>query len=321
MNDIVEVKRNIRDLENKIKDIQQSVNKIYSNIDKIMSTDQDIDIDYDKIKVLSNNLSFGNHPINKLNNKKICEVYIKLLLNIVRFSNDEKVKLNRFVLIQWLYNQSKIQISLEDLYKDCFRNKFSIYYEMISLIPKIYQEYFIVDALIIANISGTANTDVYDYIAGLISIINIDKNRIRDLSIIAKIALCQKVYDIKNNELDKFKIMIDEYKHYIKPRILEERFKKLRRIIVELEDSKVRNFKWKVQQGQEVKKNMVIATYNKSEINKFWGGYTSRNEDEKILSPSSGNIFQFRYNCINYGVLSHKSDSKDSIKAWVKSRI
>lgn len=61
------------------------------------------------------------------------------------------------------------------------------------------------------------------------------------------------------------------------------------------------------QQGQ-VAKGDVIATYR--------SGYLLT----EITAPCAGTLFQFRNNCINYGVIAYEDDNKDSIKAWALQR-
>lgn len=41
---------------------------------------------------------------------------------------------------------------------------------------------------------------------------------------------------------------------------------------------------------------------------------------KKGLLDIQKELFQFRNNCINYGVIAHESDHKDAIKAWTLQR-
>lgn len=83
-------------------------------------------------------------------------------------------------------------------------------------------------------------------------------------------------------------------------------------IAVEAPDKTHSNFKWKVKQQEQIEKGDVIATY------KY--GNRSGSSLVEIKAPCSGTLLQFRKNCINYGVISHESDNKDSIKAWAIQR-
>ena len=78
-------------------------------------------------------------------------------------------------------------------------------------------------------------------------------------------------------------------------------------------------YKRQVKQGQAVRKDDIIAIYSKAtKIRGF--SHSTNYKTEEIKAPSTGTIFQFRDNCINYGVIAHETDNKDSIKAWVKER-
>lgn len=317
MKSLLDIQQDIRTLERNISDISNSIKVINSDIEKLRMNNKNMDIDYSKIEILAKNISFTSHPIDKLYDRRACEIYIKMLLNIVRLDLEEEVSINRLVFIQWLQKKSRIELSLEDLYKDCYKINEDCYYEMVDVIPKNYMEYFIVDALIVANISGISNTDIYNYIAGLVSILGIDKERLITLSFIAKTTLCQNIGQMKIKEISEFQKIAKIYKHYIKADILESGIKSMRQIVVKLSDEGIMDFKWKVKQGEKIKKDEVIATYKRVDIRS--GFIYKRNQRiEEIKSPEEGTIFQFRNNCINYGVLSHENDDKDAIKAWVK---
>lgn len=42
---------------------------------------------------------FDKHPIQKLEDGKACQIYIEMLLNIVRLDKNEEITLNRLVFI------------------------------------------------------------------------------------------------------------------------------------------------------------------------------------------------------------------------------
>lgn len=51
-------------------------------------------------------------------------------------------------------------------------------------------------------------------------------------------------------------------------------------------------------------------------------GYSYRKDyvTDEIVASESGTLYQFRHNKINYGIIAHATDGKNSIKAWVKER-
>lgn len=318
MKSLLEVQQDIRKLESSINDITDVIRNINSDIEQLRAVNQNTDIDYSKIELLAKQLSFGKHPLDKLDDGRVRQVYLEMLLNIVRLDFEEEISLNRLIFIQWIQKESRIDWSLEDLFKDCYKIKADSYHEMVDIIPNEYRECFIVDTLIVANLGGLANTEIYEYIAGLVAILGVDKERLKTLSIVARTALCQNVGRMKKAEMDEFQKCAKTYKYYIKADVLEHGIKSMRQIVVQLSDDEAKNFKWKVKQGQAVKKDDVIATYSKA-VRKRGFSYSTNYATEEVKAPSSGAIFQFRDNCINYGVLAHETDNKDSIKAWVKA--
>lgn len=319
MKSLLEVQQDVRSLEHSINDITDMIKTISSDIEDLRTANQNTAIDYSKIELLSKQITFGKHPIDKLDDKRACQVYLEILLNIVRMDPDEELFLNRLVFIQWIQKESRIDWSLEDLFKDSYKTSINTYHELMEAIPTKYKEFFVVDALIVANIGGTANLEINEYIVGLVSVFGITKERLRILCFIARAVLCQNVERMKKAEMDEFQKCAKAYKYYLKEDILENGILSLRQVVVEMPDDSCKNFKWKVKQGQAVKKDDVIATYSKATKN---GGfsYFANYKTEEINAPSTGTIFQFRHNCINYGVIAHETDNKDSIKAWVKAR-
>lgn len=322
MKSLLDLQQNVRHLEKSMTEITNSIKDINSDIEELRRINQNIDIDYSKIENLANNISFDKHPLEKLDDSRICKIYIEMLLNIVRLdANKDKyqeITVNRLILIQWIKSQTKINLSLEDLYTDCYKIKSDVFNEMLVTIPNNYKDYFVVDALVVANLCGSANTDIYDYIAGIVAVLGIDKERLRILSLVALTALCQNISQIDDKDLYEFLSYAQLFKHYIKPEILNTAIYSFRQIIVvKLLNDKVQDFKWKVKQRQKVEKDDVVATYRKIGS----PAYNVSHVTKALKSPSAGTIFRFKDNGIIYGVLSHETDNLDSIKAWVKHKI
>lgn len=319
MKSLLDLQQEIRALENNISHVMECIQNINDDIDEMRNASQNMDVDYAKIKLLAKHISFGKHPIDKLNDGKACQMYLEMLLNIVHMDLCEETSINRLVFIQWIQMESGIDWSLEDLFKDCYKTKIESFHEFVNLVPVKYRESFIVDALIVAGLCGTANAEIYEYIAELVAVFGIDKDRLLTLSTVARVALCQNINCMEKKEMDNFQRCAKFFKHYIKSEILEIGIKSLREIIVEIPDSEARDFKWKVKQEQAVNKGDVVAIYGK--VDHTRGYFLKTNYvTEEIKSPSTGTIYQFRDKCINYGVIAHETDNKDSIKAWVKAR-
>lgn len=310
MKSLLDIQQDVRALEKSVNEIKDAIKGISADIEELRNVNQTIEVDYKKLEVLAKQIPFERHPLNdKISDEAVCKIYLELLLMIARLDLEEKIYINRLVFIQWLQIQSGIERNLENLLEDCYQITEESYYELADLIPKEYRENFIVDALIVANIGGTANREIYQYIADLIMILGIDKERLAMLSRVVHMALCKRSGEMTITELHKFVEYARVFSYYVKD---ENVMKACRQMIVQLPDSSgARDFKWKVKQGQEVRKGDVVAAYNA-------GDWLQRRE-VRITSPSSGTIFQFRDNLTYYGVLSHKDDNKDDIKAWVKT--
>lgn len=316
---LLDIQQDVRNLENKVQEITESIKNISLDIDSIRNSSGGAVLDFGKIEVLAKQMEFGKHPLDRLKEGHICQLYIEILLGIVHLDSAEDLTIKRMVFIQWLQIQARIDWSLEDLYQDSFKIDKPAYYEMAELIPKRYKEYLLVDALMVANISGKANEEIYNYVADIVTILGIQSESVGVLASIAKLALSQSVEGIGREYLEKIYDKGALYSYYISGDLVEECKKALRVIEVEQPDYGVHSFKWKVQQQQKVRCGEVIATYLKEKQSR---GYSFMREykTEEIKATVSGTLFQFRNNNTNYGIIAHEQDNRDSIKAWVKSR-
>lgn len=300
---LLDIQQEIRELEGKVKDISASIAGIYEEIDSLRNDETDT-INYEMIRLMSQHLSFGPHPLKDLNDAYICRIYLKALLSLVQADYGSEYTINRLIFIQWLLSQTGLDNGLEVLLKDSLKISPDSFGELAENIPEFYRSQLVMDALITANICGQANNDVLVYIANMCSIFGMDKEQLRILSIMAGGVLKQDLDNLKKSDLSPVSGQIKAFKHYFKDILYAQR-----KIVVKAPDKRYPNFIWQVKQKQKVKKGDVIAKY-----------VTSWNILSEIKAPCAGTLFQFRNNCINYGVIAHEADNKDSIKNWVLQR-
>ncbi|RHT96415.1 hypothetical protein DW721_03370 [Clostridium sp. AM27-31LB] len=332
---LLDIQQDIHILEKNIQEINECVKSIGTDIETIRNSSEDITLDYSKIEVLAKQIDLGEHPLSKLKDRHSCQIYLEMLLNIVRLDPDDEAAANRMVFIQWLQMQSHIDLSLEDLYLDCLKTDEQLFYEMSEIISKDYKEYFLVDALIVANITGMANKEIYKYIADAITVLGVSGKDVKGLAFVSKVSLSQNLSGVSDDDLKVLGDKVKEYGHYIRSDLVEKVFAKLRVVAVEVPDNETMLFAWKVEQQQAVKSGDMIAAYRtnkridggrgnskniylskrrKSLLDSF-GGY----ELVEVKAPVSGTIFQFRDNNTNYGVIAQEQDNEESIKAWIKA--
>lgn len=306
---LLDIQQEIRDLDGKVKDISVAISSIYNEIDDFRNDDTEESIDYETIRLLSKHFTFGRHPLDKLEDSYACQMYIEALLNLVQADKGSSATINRLVIIQWLLSQSRLDMELEELFKESLRISSDTFGEIVEVLPKQYRDYFVVDALIVANVCGQANEDVLGYIVNLCTILGIDKEQLRILSIVARGVLKQDLGRIKKSDLQFVLEYAKKFRHYLNTELIQKTLRSQRTIAVEVPDSGHSSFKWKVKQQAEIEKGDVIASYKKG--SSYYGTLV------EVTAPCSGTIFQFRNNCINYGIIAHETDNKDSIKSWV----
>ena len=327
MKSLLDIQRDVKQLEKNIQEISDAIKNVNNDIENIRNSSDKVMVDFSKIEVLAKQLKLEGHPFKRKGERKR-QIYLKMLLYIVRLDTDEENIVNRLVFIQALKEEFDIELSLEDLYADCFKMDKQLYYEMAELFKTEEKEHFLVDALIVANITGEANAEICNYIADIISMLGIQSNVVMELAVVSKLVLSQSLSGISREGLKSLQKREKTFRNYIQNSITEEDgIKKLLRVVeVEVPDTKARAFKWKVKQEQKVEVGDVLAVYEKEKNNEkntkgpVWVSYRDNNYTlVEIKATVSGTIFQFRNNNINYGVIAHEKDNKYSIKAWVKS--
>lgn len=331
MKSLLDIQKDIINLENTMVGISSDIRQISDDIDEMRNQNKNMDLDFDEIKKMSRLIQFKKHPIGRIEELGNVELYLETLINIIKFDEknpDEKIDA-RLVFIQWLLDNSKADISLEDLISNSLRAKASDFDAIATGFSKRLKELLVVDLLIVANMNGTFNGNECDYVADILAILGVDREKLKALIVIAKMVLCQKMFETDrelNNALLK---ELGNYRHYFiegfgddKGRmtddISKEIIKSMRIIAVDIPFDDATNFKWKCKNEGKVSVGAVLATYQKRKKQR---GYSFSMEfiTKNITSPCDGTIFQFRDNNVIYGVVSHESDDRDSIKQWVRS--
>lgn len=319
MKSLLDIQQEIRALENNVNSISKGIKSINTDIEKLRDTDSGEMIDYKRIEVLAKYIKFGEHPLSKSEDSHVCQIYIKMLLNIIRMDFESKDMMDRLVLIQWLQIQSGIDWSLQELLTDSYHSNTDMYCEFAELLTTQLSESFIVDALIVANMGGSAKQKIFEFIADICGVLGIEKERLKILSLIARVVLCQNPKCTKGKNMDDILKNTKDYTYYISADTVDKDISAQRDVVVQLCDTEVHDYKWEVKQMDKVEKGDVIATYRKS-LNDSIFSHLAYGDKKEIKATSSGTIFQFKVRDINYGVISIEMDHKDSIKSWIKAK-
>lgn len=321
MKSLLDIQQDIRDLEADVKEITERIRNISSDIDDMRNVDPRMEFDYGRIEILAGQIPFARHPLDELEDGRACLIYLEMLLNIVRMDHEIGVTVNRLIFIQWMQIQSRIDRPLKELVEDTYRTQADLFEEFAQIVPKEYMDVFVLDALIVANIGGEANGETLEYLAEVSALLGIDAEKLRMLAQIARAVLCQKFGGMEKEQLREVLKYTNEFKFYLDADIIEKAVQEQREIIVELDD--LSELKWVVKHNQKVQKGDIVAiiyAWRKQSDGKdyFWRLETRTRYRAELKAPSSGTIFQFRHNNMNYGVISIETDSRESIKAWIK---
>ena len=137
------------------------------------------------------------------------------------------------------------------------------------------------------------------------------------MAIVAKAVLCQDLAGFTRSQIEMILDNSKQFKYYLPSYLTDQAIIDLRVIDVELSDEDSHGFKWTVKNLENIFAGEVIATYKREKKNR---GYSYRKDyvTDEIVALESGTLYQFRHNKINYGIIAHATDGKNSIKAWVK---
>ena len=100
MDSLLDIQKKIKDLERTVRSTAVALDEISHEIQNIRNTEDDMDIDHDMIRAFASNIPFRKHPISFLEDPNACEIYIEILLCIMRL--DTKGTFEKMVFIQWI---------------------------------------------------------------------------------------------------------------------------------------------------------------------------------------------------------------------------
>lgn len=337
MKSLLDIQQEIRELEKSMSSLTNDLKSIQSDIENMRNTSPDTGIDYSKIEVLAKQIPFKNHPLGQLQDDSTSQSYLEMLLNLVRLDADRDATINRMAFVQWIQMKSKTNWTLEELYKDSFNITKESYYNFSEAITGKYRDCFMVDALMVANLGGKVNREVLEYLAELSAILGINKEDLKELSLIAHIALSQKnnIDNLQSNIIARMSV----FDNYMPNRIIKKLLKRERMITVEIHGSDAVEFVWHKNDGDFVQKGEYIGIIGLSEMEKMMGKALTKGRKKRWYAVSSGKLFQFEnlkvhkeekgiwsafsnqsnlYEDKNvFGVIANEMDTKENVKNWL----
>ncbi|MDE7323349.1 MAG: hypothetical protein K2N73_11665 [Lachnospiraceae bacterium] len=305
MKGLLDIQKEVKEVEATIQGAVNSLDCISREIQEIRTSNDNMEVDYDMIRMLAKNVPFANHPIAKLEDEYACKLYIELLLSVMHMDTNGIIE--KMVFIQWILKEARLDIVLEDAYAESLELEKDTYFEIGELLNIKYRMFFIVDALIVANFAGKANEDTTEYIGKLCTLMRTNTSYIENCIVLAKIALEQSAENLKNSDIERVMPFIHKYKYCITKDTIKKVKLKCREVCVDSIDY----LTWLVKQRSLVNKGDLIARYG-------FLGFTQK----KVYASKDGKLFQFHAE--NYmrriGVISHPSDTDKEIKQWLQEK-
>ena len=333
---LLDIQQEIRDVEQQVNALSNSIAEIYKDV-AILRNEEITLIDYKKIQLLSTYIKFENHPLANLTNKKLCQAYIELLLRLVHLDKDVEPTINRLVFVQWLVKQAKLDLGLEKLFEGALkRDQDNLIFIMESL-PASYNNHLIMDLLLIANISGKANEEILAFVGDLCSFLNVNKDKLKAFSVIAKSILQQNTDIIKDYGFSDILLYAKQFEYYLGHNVLLQSTSKQhisvaksvlqysernvasrtmseRRVLVaKIYDNSYYDMIWIRNTGYYLDEGDIICTYR---------DFRKVNDSNKcvIEAPCEGQLYIFREGNITYVLIHHEKDNISDVRAWALVR-
>ena len=312
MKSLFEIQQEVRLLEQQVALVTKSITEIYKDIDSLRN-EEVVLIDYKKIYLLSTRIKFKDHPLGKLSDKKLCQAYIELLLRLMDFDKSVESTINRLVFVQWLAKQAKSELSLEELFKGALKRDLDNLIFVMESLPSAYKNQLIMDSLLLANICGKANEAILLCIGDLCGFFNVNKDKLKAFSIIAKSILQQDIEVINKDNLGNVTLYTKQFEHYFESDALLRGICKQRRLVARINEHASYELGWKQGTGYYVNKGDVICTYRSFLKNK--------NDNKCIIeAPCEGKLYIFKDKSISYVVIHNEKDNLTDVKAWALLR-
>lgn len=311
-NNLFGIQQEIRELEDKVNDVSTTIAAIYKEIGALRNSEVVL-IDYKKINLLSARIKFENHPLSKLSNKRFCQAYVELLLRLVHLDKSIEPTINRLIFIQWIVKQAKLDLSLEELFVGALKRDVDNLTVVVESRSEAYYEYLIMDALLVANISGKASEDILHFVVDLCGFFDITQDKLRGFSIIAKSILQQDIDVINNSDLRNVTLLAKHFEYYFERDVLSRGISKQRKLVARIYGNSCYELRWFKSSGWYVDKGDVICTYR---------DFMKVNDNNKctIKALCEGRLYVFKDKNVSYVVIHDDNDNLADVRNWALLR-
>ena len=186
MRTIEEIANNIKQICDEMLESEKSMNK------------NNFEIDLEKIDAIATKNPIMGHKISE-RDEHIQRIYLKYLANIINLTNDQNIRYSQILFLNRIIKGIKnSSINIKDIILTSLNQKLDLD-EFIKCISDDIVDLFVVDSLIISNITGNIERESLDYISEIISLFNIKNNKFYNL-----VNLAKSILERNNNKIEEY---------------------------------------------------------------------------------------------------------------------
>ena len=311
--DLVNIKKELLELEKQNESISKEIRNIYEEIDTENKNKDEYN--YSEIKNLSYHVKLGSHPLSELDDQYLKEIYIRMILEFVKLNKNQSCKKKMLIYVQWILNKINLNIELSELLTKKRFEFEDLVKEVVESISEEYREILFFDLILISGLSENKE-ELYTSLVDFSSILGVTDETIIKLLGISKYILTKEI----SNNLD-MKYMFEKYNKYMFKEEKEELISSKREIVyIEKTSNILERTEDEIKEKKYFSKRERIAKILRR------GGMLMFNY-EYIIMPHSGLVYKYTEDVGKNGeqviayIISTEYDNINDIKEYVKAGI
>lgn len=307
MKELREIARELACLEEDLRKLGTRLGRLGGELDRLREAETGGPVDFEAVRFCAECFPDWRHPLESagVTLGKDRWRYPTAILSLARWND---TNMNLLVLCQWLLNECGSSKSLEDCLTAGYRAGPEQFQWLKQNLDGNLRTMFLLDLLTAASLSGPPCGEALEYISELAALLNCGERELSVLTLAAEASLRQSAGWMERADAEWLYRLPEPCRFYLPEQVWKQVQSKMRLIVMQ-ESGDLKQISWKKEQGEYVCRGDVLAKVK---------SHVLSSRSNRITSPGSGWFYHFSLKKVSYAVLSGPSDSKESLKAWVR---